>query len=323
MFSSFSRQLSGYGFARVRRNGPDKGTFYHEMFLRGQSDLCNKIQRIRKNNVFTPPQAEPDFYGMKPIVEEKSKSSSLPIVTVEKQEQNQQQNPSSESADASSRVDFHDNNNTGYSNNVAIDNCVATAQPQRLEHRLNNSSAPATAALFNRSTGGLLEPNNIVIPQRLEHRRNNSNAPATAALFNRSTGGLLEPNTLVMQDDSLFQRIGIGNRMGIGMMDNMLLQQQQQQNSILLQHQQQQQQQQNSSSHGSPHKILKPTGTLGQQHQWDHYSNSATATNFVVGVGNSSNGNSTADLVQGVALRGYSNPVVGSGTGQTIYHLKH
>lgn len=78
MFASFCRQLSGYGFVRVRRVGPDKGTYYHELFLRGQSHLCTKIQRIRKDNIYTPPQSEPDFYSMKWISSKNLSPSLLP-----------------------------------------------------------------------------------------------------------------------------------------------------------------------------------------------------------------------------------------------------
>ena len=71
-FSSFCRQLSLYGFVRLRRDGPDKGGYYHEMFLRGRKDLCLRIIRLSKADndeakVYTPPDLEPKLYEMAPV----------------------------------------------------------------------------------------------------------------------------------------------------------------------------------------------------------------------------------------------------------------
>ena len=45
-FESFQRQLNLYGFKRITA-GPDKGSCYHELFLRQKPLLADKIQRIR------------------------------------------------------------------------------------------------------------------------------------------------------------------------------------------------------------------------------------------------------------------------------------
>mmetsp|Transcript_6771 Transcript_6771/g.9919 ORF Transcript_6771/g.9919 Transcript_6771/m.9919 type:complete len:388 (-) Transcript_6771:140-1303(-) len=47
-YSSFSRQVTGWGFHRINR-GPDKGGYYHEKFLRGMPAL-SKTMRRKKNN---------------------------------------------------------------------------------------------------------------------------------------------------------------------------------------------------------------------------------------------------------------------------------
>jgi hypothetical protein len=71
--SSFQRQLSLYGFVRLTHDGPDRGTYYHECFLRGRPFLCPKIQRTRVKGTWvrtsSSPESEPDFYVMKAIVD--------------------------------------------------------------------------------------------------------------------------------------------------------------------------------------------------------------------------------------------------------------
>ncbi len=44
--TSFQRQLNLYGFARVTR-GPDRGGYYHELFLRHKLFLCGKMVKYR------------------------------------------------------------------------------------------------------------------------------------------------------------------------------------------------------------------------------------------------------------------------------------
>jgi HSF-type DNA-binding len=47
-FPSFLRQLALYGFQRIsKRTVSDQGSYFHEMFLRGEPDLCQNIQRQR------------------------------------------------------------------------------------------------------------------------------------------------------------------------------------------------------------------------------------------------------------------------------------
>jgi hypothetical protein len=69
-FSSFQRQLNLYGFVRIR-SGPDKGGYYHELFLKGRPLLCTYMRRVK--NVTSLIQDEtsrrskaPDFYRMEP-----------------------------------------------------------------------------------------------------------------------------------------------------------------------------------------------------------------------------------------------------------------
>lgn len=71
--SSFQRQLSLYGFVRLTHDGPDRGAYYHECFLRGRPFLCSKIARTRVKGTWvrtsSSPESEPDFYSMDPVVD--------------------------------------------------------------------------------------------------------------------------------------------------------------------------------------------------------------------------------------------------------------
>ncbi|KAK1740863.1 heat shock factor family protein [Skeletonema marinoi] len=45
-YPSFARQLSGWGFKRLLKKGPDMGCYYHECFLRGYPRLTTLMRRI-------------------------------------------------------------------------------------------------------------------------------------------------------------------------------------------------------------------------------------------------------------------------------------
>lgn len=65
--SSFKRQLNLYDFQRVT-HGVDSGSYYHEMFLRGEPLLATKMVRRKikgKVRVSTSPHDEPNFYSMR------------------------------------------------------------------------------------------------------------------------------------------------------------------------------------------------------------------------------------------------------------------
>lgn len=64
-FTSFQRQLSLYGFRRVN-SGPDKGGYYHPLFLKGKHDLVHGIRRYggKKTGPNRSMSDHPDFYAM-------------------------------------------------------------------------------------------------------------------------------------------------------------------------------------------------------------------------------------------------------------------
>lgn len=68
--TSFQRQLNLYAFRRIS-SGPDKGAYYHELFLRGKSSLCHHIFRLRVKGTKTKsascPEKEPNFYLLPPL----------------------------------------------------------------------------------------------------------------------------------------------------------------------------------------------------------------------------------------------------------------
>mmetsp|Transcript_3116 Transcript_3116/g.4793 ORF Transcript_3116/g.4793 Transcript_3116/m.4793 type:complete len:400 (+) Transcript_3116:33-1232(+) len=64
-FSSFTRQLSGWGFKRLHQMGMDFGCYYHECFLKGHPRLTILMRRISPGKGKATPNAfeEPDFYA--------------------------------------------------------------------------------------------------------------------------------------------------------------------------------------------------------------------------------------------------------------------
>ncbi|KAL7527821.1 hypothetical protein ACHAXR_004014, partial [Thalassiosira sp. AJA248-18] len=63
-FESFTRQLSGWGFKRLHRQGPDVDCYYHESFLRGIPKLTVNMRRVasKQGKCAPHPEGEPDFY---------------------------------------------------------------------------------------------------------------------------------------------------------------------------------------------------------------------------------------------------------------------
>ncbi|ACI64509.1 HSF36, heat shock transcription factor DNA-binding domain-containing protein, DNA binding, transcription factor [Thalassiosira pseudonana CCMP1335] len=46
-YESFIRQVNGWGFKRMRREGPDRSSYYHENFLRGYPNMIDHMRRLR------------------------------------------------------------------------------------------------------------------------------------------------------------------------------------------------------------------------------------------------------------------------------------
>lgn len=69
-YASFQRQLNLYGFSRIT-TGPDKGSYYHELFLRSRKILARGIFRKKVKGTGTRmasnPDQEPNFFLMDPM----------------------------------------------------------------------------------------------------------------------------------------------------------------------------------------------------------------------------------------------------------------
>jgi hypothetical protein len=63
-YAAFTRQLSGWGFKRLHRTGPDFRCYYHECFLRGHPRLTALMRRVSAGQGKATPNidGEPDFY---------------------------------------------------------------------------------------------------------------------------------------------------------------------------------------------------------------------------------------------------------------------
>lgn len=67
-FASFTRQLTGWGFKRLAKQGPDFNAYYHQCFLRERPDLVVLIKRVPNNLGRLTPDVinEPNFYDANP-----------------------------------------------------------------------------------------------------------------------------------------------------------------------------------------------------------------------------------------------------------------
>mmetsp|Transcript_21308 Transcript_21308/g.43341 ORF Transcript_21308/g.43341 Transcript_21308/m.43341 type:complete len:249 (+) Transcript_21308:198-944(+) len=68
-YESFIRQVNGWGFKRMRREGPDRSSYYHEHFLRGYPNLIDHMRRPAPGEKSRDLREEPDFYSLNPMPE--------------------------------------------------------------------------------------------------------------------------------------------------------------------------------------------------------------------------------------------------------------
>ena len=64
-FSSFIRQANGWGFRRITTKGPDRSSYYHELFLQGVPHLAKMMQRpLANQKPVSDASTEPAFSGI-------------------------------------------------------------------------------------------------------------------------------------------------------------------------------------------------------------------------------------------------------------------
>lgn len=68
-FESFVRQVNGWGFKRLRREGPDRSSYYHESFLRGAPHMMDQMRRPSAGEKEKDTSEEPDFRSLAPLPE--------------------------------------------------------------------------------------------------------------------------------------------------------------------------------------------------------------------------------------------------------------
>ena len=68
-FESFIRQVNGWGFKRLRREGPDRSSYYHENFLRSAPHLIDQMRRPSAGEKAKDTSEEPDFRSLAPMPE--------------------------------------------------------------------------------------------------------------------------------------------------------------------------------------------------------------------------------------------------------------
>ena len=80
-YSSFLRQFNIYDFKKLTCDGPDKGAYYHEAFLRGMLELSSRRMSRKRiqgtgHKACSNPDAEPDCYRDMPFVGDSGSGSS-------------------------------------------------------------------------------------------------------------------------------------------------------------------------------------------------------------------------------------------------------
>ena len=72
-YHSFNRLVNAWSFRRIS-SGPDRGSYYHELFLRGRPDLSRIMRRLPKSQKKAPmsKRDEPDFYAMPTMAQPKT-----------------------------------------------------------------------------------------------------------------------------------------------------------------------------------------------------------------------------------------------------------
>lgn len=66
-YESFVRQVNGWGFKRMRREGPDRGSYYHDHFIMGCPHAIDKMRRPAPGEKSRDLREEPEFHLFPPM----------------------------------------------------------------------------------------------------------------------------------------------------------------------------------------------------------------------------------------------------------------
>ncbi len=91
-FESFIRQVNGWGFKRMRRDGPDQSSYYHEHFLRGYPNMIDHMRRPAPGEKNRDMREEPDFCAALPMPRLPPEDNKM-MMAMAYQQQHQRQYP--------------------------------------------------------------------------------------------------------------------------------------------------------------------------------------------------------------------------------------
>lgn len=79
-YASFHRQCLLHGFRRIP-SGPDRGGYYHELFLRGQRHLTHQIVRQERRQTGEATVDPPDFYRLPFMISRTPRGEEMLVLT--------------------------------------------------------------------------------------------------------------------------------------------------------------------------------------------------------------------------------------------------
>jgi Heat shock transcription factor len=140
--TSFRRQLNLYDFKRIT-HGPDAGSYYHELFMRGKPLHAYRIKRTKvkgtKYRSTSSPEEEPDFYSMPalppcydPQTGEEQQPYLIGHLILDNQHIQQEQNPSAPAGQEGQPAQAHNDHRESWKS--ASDAAAAAAPVASFRH---------------------------------------------------------------------------------------------------------------------------------------------------------------------------------------------
>lgn len=131
-YHSFNRLVNAWSFRRIS-SGPDRGSYYHELFLRGKPHLQKYMRRLPKTHKKLPMKKkdEPDFYALDksnplPAVEDAPIPGAAATVQAMRASQQQQGTPTH------MHMSHMDNHSPGQNNSTVVTPSLSPNQAQQI-----------------------------------------------------------------------------------------------------------------------------------------------------------------------------------------------